>query len=399
MRRLILLAILTAITLPAGAAKRVTVAQLEQALTAASAAGKPDAEIARQIGGMELSERLTEATLDRLSAQVASGSQAALALQLLADQSAFLDPPGTELPVAAPPDAAGQQRILEAAQNYVVQTLPRLPNFLATRTINRYDDSPQELKKGAWPVRAGLHRVDTSSREISVRDERENQPPTQGSAVWQRQIGLISGGEFGTTLGMILADSAQGKVTWSHWEQTAAGLAAVFQYSVPKSASHFEIISSLQRQAAIEGLATPTGGSRGISGIGVRPNNNPARISMTTTKPGYRGALWLDPVTGTVLRITMEADSKDSSPYRRAAILVQYGPVQIGASQFICPVRSLALSEATASALAITGDAPTQWLNETVFTGYHRFAATTRILTDAATPETASPPDGNSGAK
>ena len=95
--------------------------------------------------------------------------------------------------------------MLEAARNYVAQTLPRLPNLLATRSIRRYDDSPQELKKGGWPVRLGLHLVDTSSREISVRDERGSLP----SAVWQEQSGLISKGEFGSTLGMILADTAK----------------------------------------------------------------------------------------------------------------------------------------------------------------------------------------------
>ena len=391
MRRGILLLLLAAATIPATAAKRETVAQLEQTLTAAYASHKQDAEIARQIIGMELSERLTQDTLRRLSTQMVPGSQAVLALELLADQSVFLDPPPGELPPNAAPDGTAQQRMLESAQRYGAQVLPGLPNFLATRTINRYDDSPQELKKGAWPVRAGLHRVDTSSREISVRDERENQPPTQGSAVWQQQIGLISGGEFGTTLGMILADSARGQITWSHWEQIEAGLNAVFQYSVPKSASHFEIISTLQRQAAIEGLATPTGGSRGISGIGVRPNNNPVRISMTTTKPGYHGSLWLDPVTGTVLRITMEADSKDSSPYRRAAILVEYGPVQIGASQFICPVRSLALSDAMADASDVTKDTPTRWLNVTLFAAYHRFASTTRILSGTLEAQSGKP--------
>jgi VWFA-related protein len=395
MRRGVLLFLLAAATIPASAAKRETVAQLEQTLTASYASHKQDAEIARQIIGMELSERLTEDTLRRLSTQMAPGSQAVRALELLADQSAFLDPPPGELQPIAVPDGTAQQRMLESALRYGAQVLPGLPDFLATRTINRYDDSPQELKKGAWPVRAGLHPVDTSSREISVRDERENQPPTQGSAVWQQQIGLISGGEFGTTLGMILADSARGQITWSHWEQTAAGLAAVFQYSVPKSASHFEIISSLQRQAAIEGLATPTNGSRGISGIGARPNNNPARISLTTAKPGYHGSLWLDPVTGTVLQITMEADSKDSSPYHRAAILVQYGPVQIGASQYYCPVRSLALSDAVTDATDVMRDSPTRWLNVTLFTGYHRFASTSRILSDSLEAQSGKPEGSN----
>ena len=34
-----------------------------------------------------------------------------------------------------------------------------------------------------------------------------------------------------------------------------------------------------------------------------------------------------------------------------------------------------------------TGDAPSEWLNETQFTGYHRFASTTRILTCDQVPQ------------
>jgi hypothetical protein len=388
MRLLILLAVLASIALPAAAAKRVTVAQLEQALTAAVAAHKPDADIAHQILSMEVSERVTETTLGRLKSLLASDSESALALQLLADQSEFLDPPASELPSTAAPDDAAQQRMLAAARSYVAQTLPRLPNFLATRTINRYDDSAQALKKGAWPVHAGLHLVGTSSREVSVRDERENQPPTQGSAVWQEQIGLISGGEFGSTLGMILSDTVQGNVTWSHWEQAAAGPVAVFSYAVPKSASHFEIMSSLKGQAALEGHAAPMGGARGISGIGVTPSAaGSTKASIVRNNPGYHGSVWLDPATGTILRITIEANAKDSAPFRRAAMMVKYGPVEIGDGKFICPVRSLALSVAFTDAEASFEGGPTEWLNETLFTGYHRFASTTRILTGPAAPQ------------
>ena len=267
LRRLMLLVVLASLVPYAGAAKRVTVAQLEQALTAAHAAHKPDADIARQIGGFELSERLTEATLNRLSAYLDAGSQAALALQLLADQSAFLDPPASELPSTAAPDDAAQQRMIEAARTYVAKTVPQLPNLFAIRTTNRYDDRPQEIKKGGWPVRAGLHLVSTSSREISVFDEQTNESTTAASARWQEQSGLISEGEFGSTLSMILTDTVKGKVNWSHWEQTSAGPVAVFHYSVPSSASHFEVINSLQRQASLEGTSTPTVGSRQGSGI------------------------------------------------------------------------------------------------------------------------------------
>jgi len=399
MKRLILFAILAASALPAGAAKRVTVAQLDRALTAIAASRKPDAEMARQIGGLELTERLAEPTLARLEAHLAPGSKAAQAVGLLADQAAFLDLPASELPTAAAPDDAGQKKMLAQARNYVLQTLPRLPNFLANRTINRYDDSPQALKKDGWPERAGLHRVDTTTREISVRDERENQPPTQGAAVWQKQIGLISGGEFGNTLGMIWTDTQQGSVSWSHWEQAGARAEAVFHYSVPAQASHFELIGTFERQAAVEGHATSTGGARGTMGIGVQQNYDPSRIAMVSVRPAYHGSFWLDPESGTVLRITMEAELKESAPFRRAAILVEYGSVRIGDGTFICPVRSVAFSLAALNTKTGTDDAPTEWLNETLFSGYHRFATTTRILADPAQAEPALPTDADSKPK
>jgi hypothetical protein len=379
MRQFILLGLLTAMAFPTWAAKRVTVAQLEQALATNSAAHKPDAEIARQIAGMKLSERITEATLARFNAHLDTGSQAALALQLLADRSAFLDPPASELPATSAPDDATQQRMLEAVRNYVAQTLPRLPNLLATRSTRRYNDSPQELKKGGWPVRLGLHMVDTSSREISVRDERGSLP----SAVWQEHSGLISKGEFGSTLGMILSDTVKGKVTWSRWEQIAGDPAAVFQYSVPRSASNYEVTGYQQPVAEYANLT----GRQGVAGIGPQLSGHSSDITPTITRPGYHGSLWLDPATGTILRITIEADAKGGAPFQRASILVEYGPVQIGDSKFICPVKSVALYEPTAPAQANLSDAPTEWLNIILFAGYHRFGSTIKILTDKPAPQ------------
>ena len=63
MRKLGLLLLLVGIAFPALAAKRVTVEQLEQLLAAAH--GKPDAEVARQLSDLELTERLSSARLSR----------------------------------------------------------------------------------------------------------------------------------------------------------------------------------------------------------------------------------------------------------------------------------------------------------------------------------------------
>ena len=167
MRRLILLAALAAMALPASAAKRLTVSQLEQTLATDIAAHRADSEVAVKVGESELAERLTDATLDRFAAKLALGPRTALALQLLSDRSAFLDPPPSEWPGTEPPDAATQEHMMDLARAYAVQTWSRLPNFFVTRTNNRFDDTAEVVRKGEWPVRIGLHPVGSTSRQIT----------------------------------------------------------------------------------------------------------------------------------------------------------------------------------------------------------------------------------------
>ena len=74
--------------------ERVTVHELEQMLDAANE--EHDGELAKQLAGLELSERLSSSQLslwkDRLR-----GKKSRAALVALADESAFLDPPAAEI--------------------------------------------------------------------------------------------------------------------------------------------------------------------------------------------------------------------------------------------------------------------------------------------------------------
>lgn len=374
---------------PSWAAKRMTVAQLEQMLGAERAAHKPDIEIARKINETDLSERLTDVTVSRLNRQFASGSLPAMALLLLADRSAFLDPPANELPAMPTPDAATQRQLLEAARRFAVETLPHLPDLLATRTTFSFDDSPQEVTNGGYPQRIGLHLIGSSKAEVSVRNERENPSAQTRTTSSPEQGGLMTWGEFGSTLLIILSDSSQGKTTWSHWEQTPAGTVAVFHYEVPKTASHYEIDTPLQKSEV------SSGSKRWAYSGGMAPTTTTA---MVRSKPGYQGALWIDPATGTILRVTLVADLKGDSTIERGAILVEYGPVPIADKVVICPVRSLALSSAPATVDATLKGFATEWLNENLFTSYHMFASTSRILNDQATASPLSTPTVATGA-
>jgi hypothetical protein len=389
MRKLILLGLLAAMALPAGAARRVTVAQLERTLAAYHAAHRADSDVARNLGALQLSERLTQSTLDTLTTQLALGPNTVLALELLADQTALLDPPAGELPATALPDASTQQRLIDAARSYVELTLPRLPNFFATRTTTRFDDSPQAPPKGGWPVRAGLHQVGSESRQITYREGKEVLDPhpeiaasgsSPGEPEAHQETGLSTWGEFGPELGVILVDAAKGSVTFSHWEQTSAGLIAVYRYAVPRAASHYTVNYCCYRgqDSAQHDTVLDLGRSRNQQTVVAGPN-----ISTPwpfTARPGYHGSFSVDPATGAILRIALEAELKTGDPLGLVESVVEYGPVKIGERTFICPLRSLAITRENPALNGHPNDSPALMVNETRFTGYHRLGTTVRIL-------------------
>ena len=150
MRRCVLLACLAAMVSPAFAAKRVTVEQLQQVLSAIH--GKPDAEIALQLSDLQLTERLSTPKLLQLEENL-PGPQARQTLTALADLSAFLSLPPAEIPATPAPDFAEQRRVMALTMTYVSKTLHQLPNFSATRITTRFQDQPQGYEKGGSVLR------------------------------------------------------------------------------------------------------------------------------------------------------------------------------------------------------------------------------------------------------
>ncbi len=411
-----------ALSLPASAARRVTVAQLGEVVSNTEAAHRADLDAARQIGDLEMSERLTDRALGHLAATHKLGPRTALALQLLADQSVFLDPPPNEIPATALPDAQTQDQMLSAARAYSVQTWDRMPNFFVTRVTNRFDDAPHVLEKGGWPVRAGLQPVGSSSRQVTFRNGKEVQDTltetaaTPGKA--EQELGLHSWGEFGPALFVVLSDIAKGKVTFSHWEETqtaAAGgtnsprstqpaLVAVFRYSVPRASSHYNVNYCCIRDA--KSIGSPRVNYSNERGRGAGPSPylaNSIDLHPFIETPGYHGILSIDPATGTVVRITIETELSGGDPLSRAATAIEYGRIQIGDASYYCPIRSLALSTEDGDLATLNGGSqsrngdsawkspatsgsnnPVVLINETRFIDYHRLGSTIRILTDAA---------------
>jgi hypothetical protein len=387
MQKLVLLLLAAAIALPAFAAKRVTVDQLEKVL--AGAHGKPDAKVAKQLFDMELSERLSAVRLSRWEADL-PGPESRQALVALADASAFLNPPAAEIPATAPPDAATQRQVVALAVDYASKTIARLPDFFATRDTIRYEDTPpRQLDNGTvtgtFTPYQPLHPVARSSDVVFYRDGKEvvDSEAAKDQQSESAVSGLNTWGEFGPILTTVLVDAAQGKLAWSHWEQGTAGPRAVFTYAVPKAKSHYEVnyccVQSENRNRVFKQLS------------------------------GYHGEMAIDPANGTILRLTVQAELGKADPIVKAEMLVEYGSVEIGGATYTCPLKSVSISLAqerdihavrmqrySATMVEQSNEnipKPLQiLLDDVAFEQYHLFRAESSILTGDSTETASNPP-------
>ncbi|MFZ1085199.1 MAG: hypothetical protein WAN35_09565 [Terracidiphilus sp.] len=384
MRKLPVLFLIVSFAFPAFAEKnaavaKVTVDQLEQALAAAH--GKPDVDLARQLSGLELSERMSTVKFTQLKAYL-PGDKSREQLVILADSAAFLNPPSAEIPADSPPDPDAARKMLTLIVNYVNTTARQLPNFMAVRDTIGFEDKPQADVLGptgvATEAAMPLHSMGKSRVTVTYRDRKE--VVDEKAVKHGAQIGgLSTAGEFGPILSLVVADALQGKITWGRWEQGASGKDAVFHYVVPSEKSHYPV----QFCCIADGF-----------------NSDGSPISRAFKEiVSYHGEIVFDPANGSILRITMEADLSAAELVSRAGIQVEYSPVEIAGKTYICPVKSVSILMAhtaqqtgAASRSNYRGAAKT-YLNDVAFSQYRRFGTESRILSeDSLAPNTPSGP-------
>jgi VWFA-related protein len=375
-RSVTVLLILSAITIRSQAVKRITVAQLEQLISISQA--KQDSYLAYQIGDVQLTERLSETAIARLYAAL-PGERSRQALTAIAAASEFQAPPAGEVPATAAPDLVEQRRIMGLVADYVVKTIPQLPNFFATRTTTRFEDTPLLQRSDAFftPYEP-LHQVSVSSVTVFYRDGREVEESLPAKTKSTPAQGLSSSGEFGPMLSGVLLDAAKSKLVWSHWENGPAGLQAVFRYEVPREKSHYEVNYCCVAEEAATVVA----------------NTHPF-LQIT----GYHGEMAVDPAVGTILRLSLQADLKPGSPLNKADILVNYGPVEIGGKTYICPVNSVSMTIAQMVQHTSSYSDPVArqiqplktMLNDVKFKNYHVFRAESHVLKADAGQNQAAP--------
>jgi VWFA-related protein len=380
MRHAAVVLIVAAVALQAFAAKQTTVEQLEQIVAASRT--KPDAELAQQIVHLQLSARVSAERLTRLLSE-ANGEKSRRALIALADSSAFLQLPTAEIPREPAPDVAGQKRIMGLVVSYVGKTIPQLPNFIATRKTVRFEDTPlvQRIDSAGFTAYEPLHYINVTNATVLYRDGREvvENDNAKGRNAQPSAEGLSTQGVFGPILGTVLVDAAQSKLAWSHWEQGLTGLQAVFSYSVRQERSHYSVsYCCIAEEAA----------------------SRNANVHLFQKLVGYQGEITVDPATGTILRLTVEAAMKATDPVVIANIMVEYGSVEISGRSYICPVRSVSSTRAQTLQLDPVYKMPLarqmqplkNSVSDVAFGDYHVFRSESRVLAGNEAEAAAAPP-------
>ena len=347
-----LLAALASLSLPSRAATQVNIAQLEQFLAAENSVQASDNAIAQRLASAELTERLTRVQLARIKARFHPGSETILVLDALADLSEFRNPPADGIPHQKSPSTAEQQKMIQSAERFATTTLSHLPDYLATETTRRFQDIPVLTRDTS--AQSGLYSSGTTVREVSYRNGREVSANTLPSHTEPAAGRMESLGQFGPVLATIMMDSAHGAIRWDHWERTAAGLLAVFSYEVPQKASHYRVDFCCTATPADDGDGSYHG------------------------TPAYHGTLSIDPATGAILRVTLEAEFPQFDPQPQVKLLIEYQKVEVSGGSLICPVRSVAISNGYTFAQSRYWN--NFYLNEITYTHFHRFGSTVHIL-------------------
>jgi len=349
MKRFVWILVLLVVAAPAWAAKTITILELKQALISLQQAKKGDEEVATKLKDVALSEELTQAMMLDL-AQYLPGPLSTEQLNILQGRSAILVPPASDLPATPAPNLAAQKAILAKAVEYVTKGYMQNPRLSADKTTTRYQDGVENIHTNSG-MTSNMPNVDrlwatpnifmrllgTHTAKVESDKGIELIPPAKQKAPWS-QNGQISEGGPGPILSVILMEAAAaGKLTWLRWEIVNGRQTAVFSFSVEKKNSHYQV----------NYCCFPVTDDTGRLGYeGVEPNfQTGTSWKSFKTIVGFHGEFFIDPDTGTIVRLITQAELKPTDFVHQEDMRIDYGSVSVGDKTYVLPLNSFTFTE------------------------------------------------------
>ena len=250
--------------------------------------------------------------------------------------------------------------MLRRAGEYAAVYTRSIPDFTCTQITHRFDDDPSSTRRGRAERAGGLHEGDTITSELTFNNGTESHfvRGVNGKAWSSRRPldGLTTAGEFREIIGSIFPAVGTATMKWSHWEMDDGRLVAVFEYLLDFAHSKASLVEQ----------------SLGLS---------------FQTRVAGKGLVFIDPTSGNIVRVTRQAIIPAHFPVRRCDMVVEYRAVDIGGRPWLCPARSVTISEEMRPKTDIGFFMiRVRSVNQVEFTDYHKFGSESRMIVAGVSP-------------
>ena len=147
--------------------------------------------------------------------------------------------------------------------------------------------------------------------------------------------GQISPVGVGPVLSTVLREAGPRNMTWLRWETVDGKRMAVFSFAVNRKQSDYQVnYCCFPRTEKVGNYIGMT--PNGVSDAGGGKPPTSANLGTATffdpfkTTVGYHGEVFVDPETGTVVRLIVQAELKPTDFIQQEDTRIDYGTVEVG---------------------------------------------------------------------
>jgi hypothetical protein len=316
---------------------KITVQQLKDLLVTMQLGKKTDFEVSTRLKEFELTEELTAAAKLKLLF-LSPGPLTSEQICVLEARTSMMAPPSSDLPDLPSPDAAGQKAILDKAVDFATRNDQQITRLTAKKAVAHYghiNDFNPWGKKGGF-IEGGITRdrgdswiMKLTGRYIETVEIDQGVEKVMTSTVdpHLKRLSAISESSTRPALSMIMSKAVEGgKIHWLRWETINGTKTAVFSFAVDKRNALY----------SVDYCCFPTRGS-----FGEILEWMPFKKTV-----GLHGEFFIDPDTGTTLRLVMQADFSPTDFIEQEDTRIDYGKETIGGNMYIVPEGSFVINKA-----------------------------------------------------
>jgi hypothetical protein len=336
-------------------AQTITVDKLEQFLRSAAQRKDADKDVAAYLSRAHLTEKLDDATIQKLQGEGVVQPRTLHALWALRDASASLPAPRAHVVTSATPAPLSneeQAAIIKDVREYALNYSRDLPDFICTEQVKRSASPlPRAGQSPAW--REGdtlLIRLSYFQQKEGYKLTMVNFKPTDKD--YEKVGGAKEFGSFGTLMRGIFEPASEARFDYDHTSQLPGrGIVVAFRYFVDLEHSNYELVWENSRRV----------------------------------RTAYSGMVYVAKDSHQVLRVTVKAESIPADfPIRAAETQLDYDWSELSGHKFLLP---------STAQIIMAGDEGMS-KNDERFAIYRKYSADTDIKFDTE-PLPPEPPDKN----